>query len=465
MKKILGFPYIFLILIILASFAIRAFNLNFNSAFIDEAAYIVIGQKILAGNFGSVFNDITWVGGFPFAYPLFSAVFYEIGGILGTRLFNVFLGTAAVLLIYTFTTQLNLFKTPKSNQILGLIAAALMATATIPIEASRLAIYDALSFTIFLLGLNFFLKAVRDKNRVFYVLTGVTIFISFLAKYTPMFFVPFILLSGWFLTETKRKNFIKYLWIPTILLFGLYFILTAQNLIEFFTTQVGDTSTPFEISQTFFKYSWVIYIFSFLGALALWKTKKYEIEGLYFLSLVPLIVHILTKNNNTMHQHVFLSLIFILPLAGAFFVWIIEKNKITGICATASILIFSIIYANIQLRDLETFWPNSDRASSVLREKVNTQDIVLAEGSDTILLALQNRIPPDQLIGPFTFDYRNEKGDAAYEKAINDGYFRFVEIESEYFSGELIDRIKPILTIKYVKIFDDGRIQIYERKE
>lgn len=464
MKKFLVFPYIFLFFIVLASFAIRAYNLNFNSIFVDEAAYIVIGQKILSGNLSSVFNDITWVGGFPYIYPFFSAFFYNLGGILGVRFFNVILGTLSVLLIYFFTVQLNLFKEKKSNQITGLVSAALMAVATIPVEASRLAIYDALSFTLFLLGLNFFLKAVRDKDRKFYVLTAVTIFISFLAKYTPMFYVPFLLLSGWFLTEARRKNFIKYLWIPTIILFGLYFLGTAQNLMEFFTTQVGDISSPFEILQIFLKYSWIIFIFSFMGAAILWKTKKYEIEGLYFLSLVPLVVHVLTKNNNTMHQHVFLTLIFILPLASAFFAWIVEKNRITGLAAIISILIFSTIYLNNQLRDLENFWPNSDRANAILRERLRTGDIVLAEGSDSTLLALNGRISSDRLIGPFSFSYKNLEDEAAYTQAINDGYFRLIEIENEYFSQDFIVKLSPILALKYVKIFDDGRIQVYERK-
>lgn len=464
MRKLQAFPYNLLILIVIVSFVIRFYNLNFNSIFVDEAAYIVIGQKILSGNLKEVINDITWVGGFPFVYPFFAGLFYEIGGIIATRFFNVVLGTVSVALVYFFTLQLDLLKSKTLNQISGLIAAVLMGVSAIAIETSRLAIYDALSFTVFLLGLNLFLFAVKTKNRLYYLLTALVLFFAFLAKYTPMFFMPFILMSGWFITEAKRKNFIRYLWIPVIILFGLYFASTAPLLIEFFTTQVGDVSTPLEIFMTFSKYSWLIYAISFLGVFTIWKTKKYEIEGLYLMSLVPLIVHILTKNNNTMHQHVFLSIIFVLPLASAFFAWIIEKNKITGICAVAAIVIFSLIYANTQVKDLETFWPNSNGAVNVLAKEVGPKDIILAEGSDTILLGLKGKIPTSQLIGPFTFSYQNLEDEPAYEKAISDGYFKFIEIENEYFSEDFVNKVLPILNVKYVKIFDDGRIQIYRKK-
>jgi hypothetical protein len=62
----------------------------------------------LNGELKSVINDITWVGGFPFFYPLVASSLYELGGILGVRIFNVILGTVSVLLIYF--QMLNIFK-------------------------------------------------------------------------------------------------------------------------------------------------------------------------------------------------------------------------------------------------------------------------------------------------------------------------------------------------------------------
>ena len=83
MQKLIKFPFNILLAISLIAFFVRIYNLNFNSVFIDEAFYIVIGKNILSGNLSQVVNDITWVGGFPFFYPLFSALSYEVGGIVG----------------------------------------------------------------------------------------------------------------------------------------------------------------------------------------------------------------------------------------------------------------------------------------------------------------------------------------------------------------------------------------------
>ena len=453
-------------LITAVAFVIRAYNLNFNSIFIDEAAYIVIGQKILSGNFKEVIGDISWVGGFPFFYPLFAGFFFELGGIIATRMFNVVLGVASVFFIFTFTKELGLFQKKLTNETTGLIAAAFMAITAIPIEASRLAIYDGLSFTLFLLGLNIYLRAVRTKDKFFYLFTAVVFFLSFLAKYVTMFFFPFILLSAWFLTENKRKNFIKYLWIPLILLTVLYFSINAFSLREYFSGQVGDqTTTYLDVGRTFWQYTWILYALSLSGAMVLWRSKKVEVLALLFMSEVPILVHLVTLNNDSIHQHAFLSIVFILPLVGAFFAFFINKFKKIGTALTIIVIGLNLIYAMPQVEDLESFWPNSDKAASVIKEKLNSKDIVLAEGSDTIMLGIDKKIPREQIFGPFVFNYKDEEGTPAYIKAINDGYFKLVELENVYFSEEAFALINNTLPEKYVKIFDDGRIQVYQRKQ
>ncbi|OGH16003.1 MAG: hypothetical protein A3C30_00915 [Candidatus Levybacteria bacterium RIFCSPHIGHO2_02_FULL_40_18] len=457
---LLKFPYNILSLILLIAFAIRIYNLNFNSPFVDEAAYIVIGQKILAGQIENVIGDISWVGAFPFFYPLISGIVFNLGGIIATRFFNVMLGTLCVILIYTFTKQLRFFKKEKSNEIAGLIAASFMATAAIPIDASRVAIYDGLSFTLFLGGLNLYIRALNSKSEVHYFLTAIVLFLSFLAKYITMIFFPFI-----FLSSKLKVKIIASLWFPLLLLMYLYFYNTRTYLMTYFSSQIGDEATTYiEVIQTFAKYLWPTYVLSFLGGLFLWKTKKKLILSLIFMSLVPIAVHVLSKNNNSAHQHSFLSIIFILPIVGAFFTLYINKYKKVGALVAIILLIFNFMYSWPQVKDLESFWPNSYRAVNLIGEKTKASDIILAEGSDTVALSLKKKIPYENIVGPFAFTYKGQDEAVAYTQAIKDGYFRFVELENVYFSTGIIEDIEKALLGKYIKIFDDGKIRIYERK-
>ena len=91
------FYFILFFLIILASFAVRVYNLNYNSPFNDEAVYIVVGKlQIFQKDFWS-YNANAWMGGNSFFYPTASALAYVSGGIVGSRLLNVLFGVLAVM--------------------------------------------------------------------------------------------------------------------------------------------------------------------------------------------------------------------------------------------------------------------------------------------------------------------------------------------------------------------------------
>ena len=103
MKKLKLFakiPNNLLTLILLASFIVRVYNLNYNSPFLDEAQYLVLGKKVLQGHWQES-APFSWVGGLPLLYPPLVAIF-GIFGILGARFLNVIFGTVSVYLLYEF---------------------------------------------------------------------------------------------------------------------------------------------------------------------------------------------------------------------------------------------------------------------------------------------------------------------------------------------------------------------------
>src|SRR3990167_9805010 len=134
MKKIraaVNFPYGPLVLIILIAFFIRVYNLAYNSPFVDEAQYIVLGKKVLAGHWQEA-GPFSWVGGMPLFYPPLAAIF-GFFGIVGARFLSAVLGTLSVYLIYEFAKSIKLDETEKTNQTIGLISAALLVVLAIPI--------------------------------------------------------------------------------------------------------------------------------------------------------------------------------------------------------------------------------------------------------------------------------------------------------------------------------------------
>lgn len=464
MRKWLTSEYILLLLICIFGFILRAYNLNYNSFFVDEAFYIVIGQQILEGQIERASGAVTWVGAFPLFYPLLSGFFYSLGGLYGTRLLNVELGTVCIVLIFTLTQGLGLFKTKRENNIAGLVAAGLLATTAVPIQLSRLAIYDMLSFTLFLAGLNLYLRAFKTNHKYWALSASVAFFLAFLAKYIVMFYIPLFVFGSFFLPKKISKVFLHYFSLPLFLSITLYILVYFSALLEFFSTQLGDPSTThLDVIVNFLNYSFQILAIALAGAYVFYKKNTKIIKLLIFLALIPVVVHVLTKNNASSQQHTFLLLIFVFPLAAAFFVHLLNKYGRIGYLAIAAFIVFNLYYSYPLVQDSGANWPDSSKAAQVIKSKVNENDLILAEGSDSIYLGIDRKISYDNVAGPFVFEYKGLEGIRAYEQAIEDKYFKIVELEDAYFSDEDIKIIEEKLSQDYKLIFNDHEISVYER--
>src|SRR3989344_2048534 len=438
-----NFSPLILHLIILYAFVVRIINIDYNSPFLDEAIYVVFGKKILEGQFREVADSISWVGGLPFFYPLLSAIFYQIGGILGSRIFNVFLGTAA-----TFA-----------------------ATTAIPIALSRLAIYDMLSFTIFLMAIVIFQKALQEGNRFRYLSSAIALFFAFLAKYIVAIFFPFLLALPIYLNLKREERaatitILKYFWLPLIFLSMFYLIINFSSLVDFTLGQTLKEMASFSaILENFWKYLWISYLFSLGGVIVLWQKKKGALTILLAVaSVLPLIAHLVAREGLSVAQHSFLSLIFILPLVGIFFSTIIQKNPKAGILLAGAAIAFNLFYSASKVRELESFWPNTDKAVWALKAEVTPNDKILAEAGDVVTLAFYNKIKSDQIMGPFVFSFKDKEGLPAYLAAIDDEYFNFVELDGTSFSLDSILAIEKALSEKYFLFFDDGEVRIWQLK-
>jgi len=458
--------------ILLLAFLVRVINLNYNSPFLDEAIYVVLGKKILSGNFAEVASSITWVGGFPFFYPTISAIFFSIGGILATRFFNVILGTIVVFLTYQLAKQLFPSKEDWTRTTVGLIAAALMATSAIPISSSRLANYDMLAVTIFLVGLIFLVKAIFEGEKNWYLISVLVLFVSFLAKYVVAIFFPFFLiLTIWLAAKTKNQEMttgiLKYFWLPLIFLTLIYGGLNFSSLKGYFVNQAfQESSSAWGILQIFWRYTFIYYILSSGAFILLFLKKQVFILAqtllLLAISLVPLVAHLLKGNILSAHQHTIFSQIFILPLAGVFFLLIIKKNRKIGILLATTLVIFNLFLSIPKVKALESFWPNTNQAVEIIKNNVSANDKILAEADGVVTIALYDKLPTENITGPFYFSYQNQTGLPAYLQAVGNGYFNLFQLDGTIFRQNEIAEIESLANQKYSLIYLEDKIKIYK---
>lgn len=443
-----------LIFIIVLAAVVRLIHINFNSPFLDEAIYIVLGRKILEGNFHEILGSASWVGGFPFFYPLLSAIAYSLGGILASRILNVVLGTVAIFLIYHFAKELKLLANEEGNKMVGLVSSAFLATSAIPIAFSRLAIYDIASFTLFLGGLVVWQQAQSKGSARKYLLAAFVFFASFLTKYIVVIFLPFLMV--------RRLNSLKYFAFPLAFLVTTYIALNFVNLKEFILHQTSKGIAPTSILENFWQYTDLYYLISMGGIILLLAKKKKQIIILFLASIWPLVVHLATREGLAVHQHSFLSLIFILPVAGVFLAKIVQKFKGFGVAVVLGVIGLNLFLSMPKVQALESFWPNTDMALDHLKNKVRFGDKILAESGDVVTLAFYDlRV---EMIGPFVFSYKEKEDKKAYIEAVEDGYFNFIELDGTSFDLEVRKAIEGVIDRNYSLIYSENKIRIWQRK-
>lgn len=428
------------ILIVIISFLIRIYNLNYNSPFLDEAQYIVLGDKVLADHWQEG-DPFSWVGGMPLFYPPLSAFFANFG-ILGARFLNVLLGTLSIYLMYEFSKSLLLSNKERINEIIGLVSAGFMGVLAIPIYLSRLAIYDMLSFTLLLTGLIFLQKALlikkpnlRERENRFFI-SATALFLSFLAKYTTLMLFPFIIILALYYSKKLGKegfsNFLSHFAAPLIIATATYVIWNFSELQHFLADQVGDPQNRSkEIINQFSTYLTFPVLFAFFGSVALLLRKKFLIlSALLMAAAIPLFVHLFTNSLPAAFQHTYLSLIFIVPLAAFLFGWILEKRVFFGSLIVLLTLFVIFAYSQNQLQKLETSWVNTYQVMTELKSKTSNHEKILSFEDDVTKLSLTN-LDEVNVKGIYSFQYNSLTDEKAYQQAVEDGYFDLILFNEE----------------------------------
>lgn len=476
-------PHLFgLVIILVGAFGVRACNLAFNTAFLDEAHRLVTGHRLLAG---APISQFWWSPSYPLAYPIFAILVDRAGGLLAVRMANILFNMATIIILYAITRRL--FSAPT-----GLLAAAVYAFSASPIIVSRLATYDAMS--IFFLSLTIFLltKGLQDERRNLLLLGALTGFCAFLAKHVGGFYLPFIALA---LSFHRRKAWVWRDFVTPLAFLGAgYAALYLSDLVLPFLSGIG---TPLRGADEAANLQIVRDATTFLGpamALALLaiveRPQKRRLTALLACAgVLILLYHFADQTPKALRRHAAYGLVFLAPVAGLGLHTVLTgwregagqgmdrgpgvAERLGGLLALA--LTVLLWYRSWQtVAPWERYWPNAEGSVAYLAQRLKGDEVMLVESKFVYYYYLE-------LHGPHLeglrmednfccFTYDGLEDDQAILEAIDDRYFDFVVLDGS-FTWEFDEEILARLPEGYRLTFTDpdetiprkGIISIFER--
>jgi hypothetical protein len=429
-------------LIVIAALAVRFINLNYNSAFNDEAIYVVLGKLGAFQGDWWTYNAQSWMAGQPFIYPTLSAMAYVTDGIVGSRALNVFFGVLEIEAIFIITYLLAKSKPQVERLTAALIAAATIGGSAVGLYVSRLATYDMLSFYLLFMGILFLLIAqLRNVNLGrWYFLAMVSILLSFFTKIVVAAYIPIIVIySGYMARKLKGEQW--HFWkvyfagpLAICMLAFLYFNwVPLQNYIH---SQAGrDDSSYSKILSIYWensKFEWMLWAVASIGLFIKCQWKLWLSWTL--LALVILSLHLFSRRWPTLDKHTFLSITFLFPLIGIGFSNLIFAFKLKvwryGLASIAVTALLSFWISSYSLLpSYNNLWHNANPMLTYMHDHTNTGDKVLAEvGAAAILANYDHNFPANTVTFDY-FEYKHETGQPAYLHAIKDGYFSTIELD------------------------------------
>lgn len=472
------------VFIMVVTFIPRLINIYYNSAFNDEAIYIIVGLMGVFERDWWTYNADNWIPGVQFLYPSFTAIAYKIGGITASRLLNVILSVVLVEVIFVLTSYLYHKLTSKKaitkkTFLAGTIAALILGGSEISHYVSRLATYDMPAFTFLFLGLLLLVhpKPVTSGKR--YFLASMAISFSYLIKIITGIYLPFII--GYFYFSAKKLGstnlsfWKKYFLLPTFLMFLGFLSFSFSPLYQYYSTQQDLVKADLsQISQMLWSNSQYIWGFWLVGTVGMFLKKQFSAWAtLTFAALWVVCFHLITSRTLSMDKHILIMLSFLSIVAGIGITNLLSffKNKLLQVGALILIISALIFYWIIGFQKLETFnnqWQNLSSTERKMKEVVKEGDKVLVEsGAAMILATYDQNYPPNTS----TFDwleYQNETGEKAFQKAVRDGYFNVIELESDTkpksdTNYNISQIIKQNLAGSYRLTYSQDGFYIYER--
>ncbi len=420
------FDYRLALAVILAiAIFLRISNLNFNTAFIDESNYILIGKLFLTGGPAQFGNPYSFVFSSYLPMILLGAA-GSLGGLAGARAINGLFGIVTIIFIY-LTAKYAYGKRAS-------LLAALVASIYGPfVFLGEFATYDSLCIMFISISLYFLIRGSAEKSRKLIAISCASLALAVVSEYIALVFLPYFAVYACYKSRTNLKIFIAAAVIPLI----AYFLAISSSIHELIAGQIIAVhlfgSPLLDVADTALAFSIVLIVFSILGV---WKSRSKISMFLFIGALIIPAVQIAASDGISVAKHVAFSIIFLAPLAGAAASekWNF-KGKDISIALIGCLLALLAVTSAIQLNYLEHSYPNESPVNKFLESRVNTSTKILSEGWSNAF-ALQDKVKLSNVIGSYWFDYKHDNKTTVedYTQAVRDKYFDYIVLYSGFFS-------------------------------
>lgn len=473
---------LYLGLIILLSFLTKLFNLNYNSLSSDEAVYVAIGNSILFKWNWAVYNTASWVGGHTYFYPILSSISHYYNGAIGARLLNIVFLSLATYFTYQLTNRLalrmfgGLFK--RRTLLVSLLSSVVVAFSATSFYISRLATYDMGSFALLTVGIYYLVLSSENKfddnsKAVNFFLSALFLSLSFAFKYITIIYLPLIVIVSYlFINKHFKKSLIhfwKFYFLTPLIITLLTLSLTQfQHLQTFVGAQITrEHMGALEIITEFIRNTYYLIPVFILGAYGLGSKKHWKLLAAEILSILTIVAfHVVTNRTSALDKHSFI-IVFTVAVFGSVGIYEVIKKRVWRYIISAFIILY--IPFNMYIANKYNYlWPNFGTAINYLEDNMKSTDRLLSENGSSIILTTYEGLSPHNVVTFDWFEYKNKTGEAAYRQAITEGYFSFIELETNSYTKPegyalLNSIVQENLDNNYSVVIENKDYMVYKR--
>lgn len=444
---------IWLLVILVLAFTIRAIDLAFNSAFEGESFMILMGRSVLARA-----SDVdqylrTAFGWYP--WPAAVAIVDRFGGLQAARLLTCATGTATALGVFFLARRL-------FDERTGLAAALLCALFAPAVLVSRIATPDAAGMALVAFTLAMVARAWHTESTAAWITAAALAVLAVLVKHALVLLLP-ILCVVTLLLEHRRG------WVFTAIVTAavvMYIAWYGPVLRELLTLMANGTPVRSGAGSLFggvFSDAldvWMLWLLAAGGVLLGDRTSRPAIGvlcvGSLALSLVP--------NSSTFDPHAWANDVHaIVPLLPAAAVGAIAVcDRIVRQQRSLSGLLVVLVAGCLLLvgggdlvphrRGLLQSWPNSTVVREFVHERVQYGQRVLVDDA-ALRYILSDVTPQSRVTDERQLPANGAQRDAAKAKAVADGEFDYVVLDgNNSIAARALDAsIEPVIMGRYVE--------------
>jgi hypothetical protein len=352
-------------------------TLTYNGAFFDEGIYITAGIRTLEGH-GRADGYLTWFAG-SLLWPVLAGIGYQLGGLVGTRVIAVLLGTVTLTAVGLAAT--NLFDAKA-----GFWTTLAFAVNGPFVAVARQGVYDGAALMGIAVAFWAITELARRDHRGWLLLVAAAYAFAVFSKYpTGLMILPLVILllhlrSERGLTDVPMLAFVGgamglAVFVPLRDQIGVFFDWRLQNRPGF--------GVP--VSVIIFA---IVYLSALPAALALvgWllsrDQRKVATILIACLGIWP-IYHILAQDPVGTNKHLVLGYLFAYPLIGVTLARLWSSQRGTILLRTSALIVTAGLAAAgfVQITQADQSFPNLTWPANYLAARVSPGDTLLINES------------------------------------------------------------------------------------